>query len=565
MMAAEVKNPDTFVYGTIGDADTLDPAYAYDNASGTNIRQLYEPLITYDRGTNKLVPVLATQVPTMANRGISADGKTYTFTIRSGVKFHDGGTLTAEDVEYSIERVMVINNPNSAVWMYWMVFFDASGNAKNADGTFEIPYSQIDAAIEASGNTVTFKLAQPFEPFLGILTGYWGSIVDKEFNIAHGDWNGTAADMARVFEQEKEAMTLYEQSNGTGPFKFERWIHEDEIVVTRFDGYWGPKPALARGIYKIVPEWSTRKLMFLQGDLDYAYVEPVYYEEMDKEAGLTVQKDLPSLSVQAMLFNLNVNTQDNPLTGSNKLDGKGVPGNFFSDINVRLGFLTAWDEETYLRDIGKGTMLDPVTPIPFGLPYKNVNLERPAHDLTKAADYFRKAWNGQVWANGFKLEMIYNEGNETRGGGLRILAENLRAINPKFDVTVRAAQWPEFLDANNNKRMPLFFIGWAPDYGDPDNYAGPFIESTNYYATRASYKNEEADRLIVQARYATDPKVREQAYYRIQEIALQDPVAIYISQSLSRRYYRDWLKIQGGHFYQPLDADFYVMLKYFSK
>ena len=537
---SDVKNPDTFVYGSIGDADTLDPAYAYDNASGMNIRQMYENLIYYDRDTTGYIPRLATRVPTMANGGISADGKTYTFTIRNGVKFHEGGTLTAEDVEYSIERIMVINNPNSAVWMYWMVFFNDSDNPQNDDGSFKYSYEDIDSVVESSGNTVTFHIMQPYEPFIGILAGYWGAIVDKEWNIAQGDWNGTGADMPRVYGQEKEAMLLYEQANGTGPYKLERWIHDDEIVISRFEDYWGEKPAIGNAIFKVIAEWSTRKLMLLQGDLDYADVLSSQYPEMDTEPGFTVQRDLPSMSVSGIQFSLDVNTQDNALTGSGELDGNGVPSDFFADKDLRLAFMHAWDQETFLRDAGGGTMMDPVTPFVTGLPYKNPNLERPAYDLDVAAEYFKKAWDGQVWENGFKLEMAYNDGNDVRGVGLRILAENVSAINPKFDISVRAVQWPEYLDLNNNRRMPLFFIGWGPDYNDDDNYAGPFMESTNYYATRGSYKNEEVDRLVLEARYATDPEVRRRDYFRLQEIYLEDAVGIANNQTLVRRYYLRW-------------------------
>jgi len=563
--AMTVKNPDTFVYGTIGDADTLDPNHAYDTASGANIRQLYEPLVYWERDTLNPVAVLATEVPTQENGGISADGRTYTFHIRQGVKFHEGGTLSAEDVEYSIERIMVINDPDGPGWMYWLAFFDDFGNTKNEDGTYAYSYDDIDKVVEANGDTVTFTLKQPFEPFLGILTGYWGSIVDKEWMIAQGDWDGTAAGMDDIYQVAKEDQTLYDHANGTGPYMLERWVKGDEIVVTRFDDYWGEKPALRQGIYKIVSEWSTRKLMFLQGDVDYAYVEPAYYAEMDKEANVVVQKDLPSLSLSGMQFSLDVNTQDNPLTFSGQLDGAGVPSDFFADKNVRLGFLYAWDEETFLRDIGAGTMMDPITPFPYGLGYKDESLERNPFDLDQAAEYFKQAWGGQLWEKGFKLEMAYNEGNEVRGGGLRILAENVSAINPKFDISVRAVQWPEYLDLNNNSRMPIFFIGWAPDYPDVDNYAGPFMESTGYFANRGSYSNPEVDRLVREARYSTDSNVRQRDYYRLQELYLEDAVGIVTHQSLVRRYYRDWVHVEGGFYYQPVDADFYVLLRHLTK
>jgi len=108
----EIKNPDTFISVTIGDVDTLDPAYAYDTASGTQIGAIYEPLLWYDgASTSKFVPVLATEW------NISADGKTYRFKIRKGVKFHNGNDLTPEDVEYSFERGMVQDYGAGPQWM----------------------------------------------------------------------------------------------------------------------------------------------------------------------------------------------------------------------------------------------------------------------------------------------------------------------------------------------------------------------------------------------------------------------------------------------------------------
>ena len=98
---AAVKNPDTFVLADIGSVETLDPAKAYDNAGAAKLYTIYENLIFFkDPHTDQFSPILATEVPTVANGGISADGKTYTFTIRKGVTFHEGGELTPEDVVY---------------------------------------------------------------------------------------------------------------------------------------------------------------------------------------------------------------------------------------------------------------------------------------------------------------------------------------------------------------------------------------------------------------------------------------------------------------------------------
>lgn len=106
-----VKNPDTMIIATTGDPETLDPGYAYDKASSqVFLWHIYETLVFFSGGTTgTFVPMLATEVPSLANGGISRDGKTYTFKIRDGVKFHDGTVMTADDVKYSLLRFMFMD------------------------------------------------------------------------------------------------------------------------------------------------------------------------------------------------------------------------------------------------------------------------------------------------------------------------------------------------------------------------------------------------------------------------------------------------------------------------
>ena len=121
----EIKNPDTMIWVTHGPAETLDPHYSYDTASGEIIFNVYENLVrwpygivdadevdlSYSLNPDDLLPMLATEW------SVSDDGRTYTFKIREGVKFHAGGTLTPEDVEYSFERGMLQDRDGGPIWM----------------------------------------------------------------------------------------------------------------------------------------------------------------------------------------------------------------------------------------------------------------------------------------------------------------------------------------------------------------------------------------------------------------------------------------------------------------
>jgi peptide/nickel transport system substrate-binding protein len=557
-----IKNPDTFIYVTHGTIDSLDSAKTYDSASWTVMATIYETLVDYDgTATDKFNPIIASELPTLENGGISPDGMTYRFKIRKGVKFHSGRTLTPEDVEYSLERNLVVDVDGGPGWI-WFFLFLGNYSSRDGDGNIVVDYKDIDKAIEVDGDYVVFNLAAPFPPFLGVLAGRWASIVSKDFVIENGGWDGTEATWKQFNNPPEGEETLYDIADGTGPYKLSRWEKGVEFVVEQHDMYWGPKPALRRGIYKVVEEWSTRKLMLLQGDADCIEVPAVHFPEMDKEQDLQIYTKLPSLTIHGINFNQKVSAKDNPAVYSGSLDGEGISADFFSDKNVRLGFIHAWDEETFLRDALSGEGMDPVTPVPFGLPFKNKNLKGYPHDMAKAEEYLKKAWGGQVWEKGFKVDFLYNSGNSVREVGMKMLAENLMKLNPKFQITVRAVEWAVYVDMNRNRQMPIFFIGWAPDYPDPDNYVFPYQHSEGTYAGRAGYKNEEVDRLIGEGAVELDPAKREKIYYRLQELWLEDAVGIMTHQPLRRRYYKNWVK---GEFFNPMQSHEFDILASFDK
>jgi len=561
--AAAIKNPDTFVYTTYGDAETLDPATEYDTASSTIIKNVYESLIAFElQDPSKFVPVLATEVPTVANGGIADGGKTISFNLRTGVKFHNGNPLTADDVLYSFKRNLVTDKDAGPTWMFYNAFFGTSGS-RDGDGKIVVTWKEIDGAVTASGNKISFHLAQPWGPFMSVMANTFGVVVDKEFTVAAGGWDGTEATWMSFNNPESGKETLFDKVNGTGPYMLSRWDKGTETVLDRFDGYWGKKPALAHGIVKIVSEWSTRKLMLLQGDADFAQVDPPYYDEMNKESGLSVQKGLPSLSITAFLFNFKTVMQDNPTVGSGMLDGNGVPADFFKDLNVRLGFISAFDEVTFLKDGAGGYGIDPVTPVVKGLPFRNEGQKRVPFDLAKSADYMKKAWGGQVLEKGFKMQLFFNTGNVVREIAAKMLAENLAKVNPKFQVEVLGQEWPQYLAAYRGRQLPMYTSGWLPDYPDPDNYVQPFMLSgAGAYSGPQGYENAEADKLITEAGFSTDNAKRQANYYRLQAIYVEDPPGTSILQPVTNRYWKDWVKGMG---YSPMDQSAFDWLPYITK
>ncbi|MFW5776748.1 MAG: ABC transporter substrate-binding protein [Spirochaetota bacterium] len=559
----EVKNPDTLIYATYGTIESLDPAKAYDTASWTNMTNIYEQLVAFEgESTADFVPVLAAEVPTVENGGITNDGRTFRIRVRDGVLFHDGTEMTPEDVEYSFERNLVVDTDGGPNWIWWYLFTGDKYSSRDGDGNIVGTWDEIDNAVEVDGDYVVFNLASPAPYFLGVLAGQWASIINKDFVAANGGWDGTEATWKDYNNPPEDGETLWDIANGTGPYAFTRWEKGVELVIDRFDDYWGDLPEIKTGIYRVMDEWTTRKLALLQGDADMATVDAVNFPEMDQETGLNVYQDLPSLTIGGITFNMDITAENNPYIYSGQLDGEGVPPDFFSDINVRKAFIAAWDQQTYIEDITNNTYQTVVTPVPYGLPFKNESVEMPPHDLDAAAEYMRQAWDGEVWEKGFKVDLLFNTGNDVRQASVRMMAEAISSLNPKFEINVRGVEWSEYLNLNRSRSLPVFYIGWAPDYPDPDNYVYPYMHSTGTYAGRQGYNNPEVDDLIERGATSLDTDERREIYYRLQEIWIEDAPGIIPGQPLSRRYMKDWVQ---GHYYNPMQSSMYDLLPELSK
>jgi peptide/nickel transport system substrate-binding protein len=296
------KNDGTFVYETIGDARTLDPAWAYDTASSEQIQLIYEPLLYYNKtSTTDFIPLLATDTGTF-----NATDNTMRFTVNTAINFSNGHPVTAEDVEYSIERVMAIRRAAGPSWMFIKPLLDSWGFDTRTPGNWTL----VDDAIEVDGNDVVFHLVSAgwAVPFRQILTQSWASVLEKDWCIAQGDWNGTQEDVARVYRPATKDLTkLYDKAMGTGPWKLTSWAKGSAIYLAKNTNYWNEllKPVPFDNIVTNVIElWPTRKSHLLAGDADCVDVPATNYADLDPELGkLNYYFNLPSLTIDAFFFN----------------------------------------------------------------------------------------------------------------------------------------------------------------------------------------------------------------------------------------------------------------------
>ncbi len=600
-------HPDTLVVATIGDVDTLDPAWNYESAGDEIIMNVYDQLVTYD-GANatKFVPSLATKWE------ISDDGKTYTFYIREGVKFHNGDELTPEDVAYTFQRGLLQGGTWSPQWLFTEPFFgtgvydiaelvDPTGaldddpdalKAADPDALKAACQKVMDAiTYDNEAGTVTMHLSQPWGPFLATLAQSWGSIIDKKWAIEQGAWDGSCDTWQNYYGVDSKTAPLRDKENGTGPYILDHWTPGEEIVLKANPNYWraeqnvpawegGPTgPSIPTIVIKSVDEWGTRFAMLKAGDADFAVVPRQNAVQADSLVGeicnwnadkqdfdcgpsdtpdqpLRLWKGYPTVTRTDAFFVFNINTDGgNPYIGSGKLDGNGIPPDFFSDIHVRKAFNYCFDWDAFIQDALNGEGVQNIGPLIPGMLGYDPNGPHYSYDPDKCVEELKQAWDGQVWEKGFRFQIAYNTGNVTRQTVAQILQADFADIDPKFQIEIVGLPWPSFLQAIRASRVPIFISGWIEDIHDPHNWAQPFLVGT--YASRQKMPDdirEQFQKLVSEGVAETDPAKRAEIYKQLTELDYEYAPAIRLAVATGRHYEQRWVE---GWYYNPIAPAFY--------
>jgi peptide/nickel transport system substrate-binding protein len=586
----QVKNPDTLIEATISGPESLDPAWEYDTASADVGDNVYEPLVFPKKdSTTEFVPMLATKWQ------ISPDGKTYTFDIRKNVKFQQGQVLTPEDVAYSFWRGMIQDRAGGPQWIMLQPFFGLDVQSfqddvvtKQFNGDFAAACGAVEKAVTFDNNagTVTLNLKQPYGPMMQILAGSWAGIVSKPWVMQQGGWDGNCTDAKKFHDPSAEQDPLFKVMNGTGPYMLKSWIPDQETDLVRNPNYWnttalwdgGPSgaPMDQNVVIKVIPEWGTRFATFKTGDADINYVPTQYDSQVDPlvqntcdasgkctmtnaEGSLTLWKGLPSVEETVIYMTEHVNTSGGTPAGmgSGKLDGNGVPADFFNDINIRKAFNYCFDWDTYIKQIFNGEAIQAYGPIIQGELGYDPNQAHYSFDLNKCADAFKastlKSSDGKsVWDTGFYLQYIYNTGNDQRKTAGDILAADLQKVNPKFHLQVVGEPFALELKDQVAGRLPIFMLGWLEDYHDPNDWVGPMLSSGGTYSASQYFSadlQKQMDALIAKGVTTTDSNQRAQIYSQLQNLAYENALDIFVVQPQVRVYLQDWVK---GYYYNPI-------------
>jgi peptide/nickel transport system substrate-binding protein len=555
---AEVPYPETLRIGAISEAVTLDPVNAYDTASGQQLLQIYEGLVHYKKSSiTEYEPWLATVVPSYDN-GLVVDAQDedgsyvlVTFPIRQGVKFHNGNSLDPEDVEYTFERGLIVDPDGGPQWMAYNVFFGLNFNSLadvvDAFGQ-EGALRKIQDAVVVSANNVTFKLYGPFGLFYASLMNdrtYWGYIVDKDYSVANGCWDGGYDIELGVdwkMGPEGAASPVYDAPNGTGPYMLEEWIPVQEVRLVKFDDYWrGWEGDHVDYIITFnISEWSTRRAMFEAGDLDVCNVPRQYLEQMVGLPGLRTVYGFATAGNSGIMM-LSLINPESPFIHSGKLDGRGIPPDFFSDIDVRKAFCYSFDAASYAEQIYLGEAIASYSQLPiiFGDAVYQVYVY--GLDLEKAEEHFRAAYGGQLWDIGFKLTLEYNIGNDMRRASLEILEATIESLNPKFDLDVVGLEWASHLPAFQSNQIGVYRSGWGADYIHPYNFIQPYYHSQGNFMSAQGFGTPEIDAKIAEMGAASDPAEMIRLSHEIQKWALDGAYTIPMVDPTGRYWERTWV------------------------
>jgi len=554
-----VKNPGTLVELQFGNVVTLDPALGYDIYSAEVIwPNVYESLIIYSGSSiDQFSPMLATQVPTVQNGLISKDGLTYRFPIRTGVRFHDGSVMTVDDVVYSLRRFLLQDQSGGPAWLLLSPLLGV-GSTRDSQGKIQVTFDQVARAVSADGDSVVFRLKQPFAPFLSIVA-QWGVVMPRKWAASHGDWDGGAGTWQQYNNPKTGDRYQTTHMDGTGPFMLDQWDQQNnQVVLVRNDHYWRKPAALQRVIDRSVPEFTTRSLQLQQGDADLVLASPNQESQLKSLPGVVIQDGLPQIAVQVVVFNYQINTNGNPDVGSGKLDGQGIPTDFFADIHVRRGFAYAFDYGQNLSSAYSGHGILAHGPIVQGLLGYDPTVPTYSHDPEKAAAEFKEALGGKLWDTGFKFTIPYTAGNAARQVGVEIVRDTLAALNPKFQVSFRPLPSAALNQITFAHQVPMVFLGWFADYPDPHDFAQPFLASDGYFPARGGYRNPQADALIAQAVGTADPAKRKVLYKQISMIAYNDLPYLFLVQPTSFVAMRSW--VHGWYYNAIFPGQYYYTM-----
>ena len=432
---------------------------------------IIETLTRYDDDM-VLQPLLIKELPTPTEGGL-----VYRFELKPGIKFHNGETLKASDVKYSFERMF---KPSTGALMSWVCSM-----IKGADEMLEEKATSLDGFKIIDDTTFEITLDYPYAPFLAALaTPYTGIYPEKACEEAGKEWG-----FATYF--------------GTGPFKVTTLDMDNAIITERFEDYHGPAPKLDGIEFIFIEDPNTRRMEYERGNIDVMFLDSPMYPEYAKDPKLG--KEIGEFIPMGTIFvnpNLSIPPLDNP--------------------KVREALSYAADRTVLARDLMKGTVKVATTFIPPGMMGYEKDLPPLEYNVEKAKQLLAEAG----YPNGIAVEGVIRNThmNTTAGRTLLTLQSQFKDVGVDMKITqVDPATWADFRKSGN---VPLYIGTWYADFADPDAFVYSILYSTSSITLSNYYNKPEFDKLLDDARSATDGAVREALYKKADHMAVREDFAV---------------------------------------
>jgi peptide/nickel transport system substrate-binding protein len=454
---------DVLVIGmAISDIISLDPAKAFE-FSGVGIdAQIYDRLLDFPAGKfDKPEFSLAESYE------VSPDGKTWTFKLREGVKFHSGNPLTAEDVVYSFQRVVALKDQPSFI----LTQFGITPDAVKAVDQYTVQVTLDDKY--ASGI------------FFACLSAGVASIVDSKVVKQHVQKTDKYPD------GDMGLTWLARNSAGSGPFILRQWEKGNRVVLDANPNHFKYPPKVQRVVIKEINEATSRRLQVEKGDIDIAWdMFPDQIRELKKNPDLRIES-----SPATTIYYVGMNVTMGPL----------------KDNRVRTAIRHAIDYNGIIENIMGGAARPTNSFIPEGfagwqdIVYYRQDLEK-ARQLMKAAGYL----------DGFSISMDHSD--QTPNPEIAQALQNSLAgigIKVKLNKLIGSQLWPKY----RAQKHELILARWGPDYVDPHTNAQPFADyKAKQLCWRNVFYNDETSALIQRAGQEMDNDQRIALYQKANEI-----------------------------------------------
>ncbi len=474
--AAETPANMLVIANRIDDITTLDPAESFEFAGADVSRNVYSKLVNFDP-----LNLDAGYAPDLAaSWTVSEDGKTITFTMREGVKFHSGNPVTAKDAEFSLRRAVILNKTPSFILTQ-----------------FGFTPENVEQTIVAKGNTLTIttdkKYATSF--VLNCLTATIGGIVDMKEVMAHE----VDGDMGNAW--------LKTNTAGSGAYKLASWKPNESVTLVANPDFYLGAPAMERVIVRHVQESASQRLLLENGDIDVARnLNPEDVKGITGKPGVAIDSEL-----RGRLMYLSLN-QKHPVLSKPEvrtaikylIDYKGMQDSFLNgQYTIHENFLPA----TYLGAIDDQ-------------PY-SLNVEK-AKELLASAGVTNLEITAGVREAQERIEIAQSLQNTFAQAGI------------KLNLTVGTGK--QILSKYRARELEMYIGAWGPDYPDPQTNAGTFAynpdnsdeaKATGLLAWRNAWDTAGLTKEVEAAVVEGDRDVRKAMYEKIQrEFLKSSPFAI---------------------------------------